>query len=157
MPRIWKKRDARGRFWSRHSIEIGATVRRVHAQWIRYEDFPLLFECVRRTRRVDDQRILWDVDIAGRQLVWEARIVESIPEKRIRWQSSGGALNCGEVRFEARPPGRTRLSVEILYQPRGLVERLGARLGLVDFQLARDLERFRRFMESRPADADELA
>ena len=38
--------------------------------------------------------------------------------------------------------------MEIEYEPRGLVERLGARLGLVDFHVQRDLALFRRALEA---------
>jgi uncharacterized membrane protein len=136
------------------SIDIDADVERVFALWSRYEDFPRVMENVRRVKRIDD-RVLWDVDIGGRQVVWEARIVETVPGKRIRWQSSWGASHSGEVRFAWLPGARTRLVVEIEFRTRGLLEYLGARAGLVDTHVGRDLDRFRRFAEGLARDEGE--
>lgn len=130
-----------------HSIEIDAPVDEVFAQWSRCENFPHLMDSVRRVKRIDERRSLWDVDIAGRQFVWEARIVEQVPGKLVRWQSSWGASNAGQVGFEALPDDRTRLRVEIEFVPRSLLERLGARLGLADVHLRFDLTRFGQFVE----------
>jgi uncharacterized membrane protein len=149
----WKTTNPLGRFSVREAIEIHDDVERVFAHWNRYEDFPRFMESVRRTKCIDEQRVLWDIDIAGHQVVWEARILESNPEQRVRWQSAWGAANSGEVRFEALPEGRTRLTVEIEYRPRGSLEKLGAHLGLADIHVRRDLGRFRRFVESRPSNA----
>lgn len=135
------------------AIEIDAPVDRVSELWCDYEALPRRLESVRRTLRVDAQRVLWDVDVAGRQLVWEARIVESLPDKLVRWESCWGVGNCGEVRFEALPDERTRLVVEIDYAPRGLLERVGGRCGLVALAVRRDLEAFRRSLARSDAAA----
>jgi uncharacterized membrane protein len=147
MRSLRRRRAPRGCFHLARSVEIDAGVGRVFALWTRYEDFPRVMDSVRRTRRIDERCVLWDVDVAGHQLVWEARILESVPEKRIRWESRGGAPHAGEVCFEALPDGRTRLEVAIEYQPRSFLERLGARLGLPDAQVARELACFRRHVE----------
>lgn len=147
---IWKSKDPLGRFSLSESIEIDAAVGRVFAHWSRYEDFPHFMESVRRTKCIDEHRVLWDIDIAGRQVVLEARIVESIAEKRIRWESARGTPSVGTVRFEELPDAGTRITVEIEYLPLGFLETLGARCGLVDLHVRRDLARFRRFVESLP-------
>lgn len=145
MPR--QNASAPGRRELIESVEIDDTVDRVYAQWERYETFPLIMESVRRTKRIDDHRVLWDVEVAGHQLVWAALIVDCAPGKSVRWESTWGVRNSGEVRFEALPEGRTRLTVDIRYRPRRLLEHIGARLGIVDRALRRDLDRFRRFVE----------
>jgi len=145
--------DARGVHRVQCSIEIDADVATVFGEWNRFENLPLLLEGVRRTKRIGE-RILWDADIAGRQLVWEAEIVELVPEKRIRWESRWGVSNVGEVEFEVRAGGRTRLSVDMLCWPRSGLERLGARLGLVERRVQGDLARFRRFVETHAAEGE---
>ena len=131
------------------SIDIDAPVAVVFACWDRVEDFPRVMENVRRTKRIDEHTVLWDVDMLGRQLVWEARVLEREPDKRIRWTSRWGAPNSGEVRFEPLPGERTRLSLDLSYQPRGVLERLGARMGVLDHHVHRDLLMFRRYVEGR--------
>ena len=125
---------------------------RVYAHWSRYEDFPRVMDSVRRVKRIGEQRVLWDVDIAGRQVVWEARIVEVVPHKLIRWESCWGAAHSGVVRFDELPDCETRLCVEIDLEPGSWLERIAARLGLVDAHVARDLARFRLYLGSLPPD-----
>lgn len=142
-----KKDRTLKRFRLRERIEIAVPVGRVFSAWSRLEDLPRVMESVRRVKCIDETRSLWDVDLIGRQVVWEARIVEAAPGKRIRWQSTWGAPNAGEVRFEELPEGRTLLCVEIDFEPDGPIERLGTRLGLVGFHVRRDLDRFRTAVE----------
>jgi uncharacterized membrane protein len=144
----WKSRSPAGRFRLREEIEIGAPTAVVYERWNRYEDLPDLLENVRRIHRIDEQRVLWEADVAGRQVVWEARIVEQVPPKRVRWESTWGAANRGEVSFEELPDDRTRVTIEMVFETDGPLEALGARLGLVDLQVRRDLARFRDALES---------
>ena len=140
-----------GRTQLRHSIDIEAPREEVVQRWTRYEDLPNLMQSVRRVRCVGDRHVLWDVDISGRQVVWEARIVESLPEKLVRWESCWGASHSGEVRFEALSEDRTRLSVEIELHPQGILQRLGVSLGLVASHVQRDLAFFGRVVERQSA------
>jgi len=135
------------RFHSVQSIEIAAPVDAVFLRWTRYEELPQLTHSVRRVKCIDARQILWDAEIGGRQVVWEARVVECVPQKLVRWESRWGAPNRGEARFEVLVDGRTRFEVEIEFRPRSPLERLGARLGLMDRHLRRDLERFRYAVE----------
>jgi len=131
------------------SIDIARDVDTVFAAWSRVEDFPKIMRSVHRTRRIGDQSVLWDVDVAGRQVVWEARVVECVPGRRLRWESCWGARNFGEVRFERLPGANTRLRVEIGFEPRTTIERLGSRLGLPGFHVRQELDAFRRSVEGR--------
>lgn len=129
------------------SIEIDAGVARVFGLWSDFERLPRLMEGVRRAKRIGERCVLWDADVSGRQVVWEAEIVEQVPEKRIRWRSTWGAPNAGEVSFDELPGGRTRLQVSLRYRPRGVLEHVGAALGMLRARIARDLAQFRRAAE----------
>lgn len=130
------------------AIDIDAEVGDVYSAWIRYEDFPRFMHSVRRTKRIDEQRVLWDVDVAGHQIVWEARIIEATPQKCIRWASSWGQAVSGRVEFEPLDGERTRLRVEIQYRPNGLLQRIGAALRLPRSAVRRDLMQFRNYVET---------
>lgn len=147
-------RRARRTFRLARSIEIDAERERVFERWTRYEDLPSVMESVRRIKCIDPRRLLWDVDVGGRQVVWEARVVEAIPGSLVRWRSTWGTPNAGAVSFEALPDRGTHLRVEIEFEPRGLLENLGARLRLVDAHVDRDLSCFKKFVESLPRDED---
>jgi uncharacterized membrane protein len=148
----WKAEIPLERFHVRQSIETDAPVESVYALWIHYEDFPHLTESVRHTKCVGEHRVVWDIDIKGRQVVWEAQIVEAVAQELVRWESRWGARNSGTVRFERFPGDRTRLTVEIEYERQGFVEHLGSRCGVVDHCAQSDLDRIRNFAENLPAD-----
>jgi len=143
----WKTRNSDGTFALCEAIEIDQPPRSVFSAWSRVEDFPRFMSSVRRTKRIDEERVMWDVDIEGRQIVWESFLLKSIPARRMRWTSAWGAPNSGEARFDALADGRTRLTVSIQFRPRNQLESLGARLGLVDRHVRRDLECVRRYMD----------
>ena len=144
----WRIRDSIRRRSLRETVEIAADTALVFAHWTRYERFPEFMQSVQRTKRISDRRVLWDVVIAGRQLVWEAHVEAVVPDTLIRWESRWGTRMAGEVRFEPLGPGRTRLVVEIEYAPDGLIERIGARLGWVDDCVRRELAAFRDHVEA---------
>lgn len=143
----WKEADRKRDREIRCSIDIASDPKHVLARWMRFEQLPQVLEGVRRVKRIAGERLLWDVDILGRQVVWEARIVAIEAGRSVAWESTWGALNAGELRVEALPGRGTRLLVVIRYQPGGLLERMGARLDLPGHQIRRDLSLFKRFLE----------
>ena len=47
--------------------------------------------------------------------------------------------------------GKTKVSLGLMYEPRDAAEKIGDVLGLLERQVSGDLERFKRFVESRGA------
>jgi membrane protein len=78
-------------------------------------------------------------------------VIDQLPDARISWQSrSGTPAHEGAVVFRPLRPDRTRVTVELSWQPGGLFDRIGHRLGLVERQVQKDLEAFKRHVESSP-------
>ena len=55
----------------------------------------------------------------------------------------------GVVKFAQVSPNRTRITLEIIYDPEGFVEKTGDALGIVSSGVDNDLERFKEFIETR--------
>jgi uncharacterized membrane protein len=55
------------------------------------------------------------------------------------------------VIFEPVGEGKTKVSLELTYEPRDATEKVGDALGFLERRVAGDLERFKRFIESRGA------
>ena len=53
------------------------------------------------------------------------------------------------VSFEQVAPNVTRVTLQLDYEPEGLVENVGSALGVVSRRVEGDLERFKEFVESR--------
>jgi uncharacterized membrane protein len=133
----------------RESIEIDLPIRTVYNQWTQFEEFPRFMEGVEEVRQLDDTRLEWVAEVAGQTREWEAKIVEQEPDRRIAWMSVGGAMNSGVVEFESLPEDRTRVMLQIEFEPDDTMEKVGDTLNIVERRVRGDLERFKRYIEER--------
>jgi uncharacterized membrane protein len=131
------------------SIEVNVPVRTAYNQWTQFEEFPRFMEGVEQVRQLDDKRLHWRANIAGKTEEWEAKITEQTPDRVVAWQSTSGTPNGGTVRFESLGDNRTRVNLQLEYDPQGFVENVGDALGFVSRRVEGDLERFKKYIESR--------
>ncbi|MBC8097856.1 MAG: SRPBCC family protein [Armatimonadetes bacterium] len=138
-----------------HSIDVNVPVSTAYNQWTQFETFPYFMEGVKEIRQIDDTRMHWKAEIAGKEQEWDARITEQTPDQRIAWTSTSGAKNAGVVTFHHIAPSQTRVMLQIDYEPQGLLENIGAVLGLIEGRMKGDLQRFKTFIEDteRPTGA----
>ena len=131
------------------SIEVDRPLSNVYNQWTQFEEFPKFMEGVKEVRQLDDQRLHWRADIAGKEKEWTAKIMEQIPDDRIAWRSESGEHTSGVVDFAKLGTDRTRVTLEISYDPKGFIENVGDAVGLVSRRVENDLEHFKEFIEGR--------
>jgi uncharacterized membrane protein len=131
------------------SIDVEAPVRTVYNQWTQFEEFPRFMEGVKRVTQLDDQRLHWVAEIAGKEKEWDAKITEQIPDQRIAWSSEAGEFTAGIVSFEPVGSNRTKVTLEMAYDPQGAMENLADAIGIVSRRIEKDLERFKEFIENR--------
>jgi uncharacterized membrane protein len=131
------------------SIDVNVPVRTAYNQWTQFEEFPRFMEGVEAVRQLDQQRLHWRANIGGRVEEWEALITEQHPDERIAWKNTTGATNAGVVTFHRLSDAKTRVMLQMEYEPQGVVENLGDMLGVVSRRVANDLERFKEFIEAR--------
>jgi uncharacterized membrane protein len=131
------------------SVTVEVPVRTAYNQWTQFEEFPRFMEGVEAVKQLDDTRLHWTAQVGGRRKEWDARITEQIPDKRIAWTSEGGATNAGVVTFHRLKDTRTRVMLQVEYEPEGIVETTGDALGVVSRRVDGDLHRFKEFIESR--------
>jgi uncharacterized protein YndB with AHSA1/START domain len=130
------------------SVEVDVPVRTAYDQWTQFEDFPHFMGGVKEVRQLDDQRLRWVAEIAGVRREWEATILEQVPDQKIAWAATEGATNAGAVRFEPAGLTSTIVHLSLEYEPEGLVEQAGDKLGIVGRQAKSDLEKFKALIES---------
>jgi uncharacterized membrane protein len=131
------------------SIRIDLPVSTVYNQWTQFEEFPRFMEGVEHVRQLDDTHLHWVANIGGKRVEWDATITEQVPDKRIAWYAENERMQSGIVSFEPVSGDRTLVRLRIDYEPEGLVEETGDKLGLVSRRVEGDLERFKNFIESR--------
>jgi uncharacterized membrane protein len=131
------------------TIDVNVPVRTAYNQWTQFEEFPRFMEGVKEVRQLDDKRLHWHAEIAGKDEQWDAIITEQEPDMRIAWTSMSGAKNAGVVTFHRIDDGVTRVALQLDYEPEGVVENVGAALGFLDKRVEGDLKRFKEFIEAR--------
>ena len=131
------------------SIEINVPVRAAYNQWTQFEEFPKFMEGVRQVKQIDDKHLHWKADIGGKEKEWKAEITEQIPDERIAWTSRGGAINAGVVTFHRLSDSKSKVMLQMEYDPQGFVENVGDAIGVVSQRVQGDLERFKQYIENR--------
>ncbi|MEX5718997.1 SRPBCC family protein [Geodermatophilus maliterrae] len=131
------------------SIQVDVPVTTAYNQWTQFEDFPHFMGGVKEVRQLTDNRLHWVAEIAGVRREWEAAVLEQVPDRKVAWAATGGATNAGAVRFEPAGPTSTIVHLELEYEPEGLVEQVGDKLGIVERQVRSDLERFKSLIEDQ--------
>ncbi|RBY79572.1 cyclase [Geodermatophilus sp. TF02-6] len=129
------------------SIQVDVPVDQAYNQWTQFEDFPHFMGGVEEVRQLDDRRLHWVAEIAGVRREWEATILEQVPDQKIAWAATSGATNAGAVRFEPTGPSATTVYLTLEYEPEGVVEQVGDKLGIVERQVKSDLQRFKDLIE----------
>jgi uncharacterized membrane protein len=131
------------------TVDVNVPVRTAYDQWTQFESFPTFMEGVKHVRQLDDRTLEWVADVAGREKRWTAKITEQEPDQRIAWTATEGARNAGVVTFHRLAEGRSRVTLQLDVEPEGPLESAGAALGIVQRRVKDDMERFKKFIESR--------
>lgn len=130
-------------------VDVAVPIRTAYDQWTQFEEFPHFMEGVQEVRQVTDTMTHWTVDIAGVTREFDAEITEQLPDERVAWRSTDGARQAGVVTFHRLDEGHTRVTLQLEFDPQGVVEQVGDKLHLVSHRAKGDLERFKQFIEER--------
>ncbi|MFL6127809.1 MAG: SRPBCC family protein [Mycobacteriales bacterium] len=131
------------------SIDVDVPVSTAYNQWTQFESFPEFMEGVDRVDQTSDTMTHWVTSIGGVSREFDAQITEQHPDERIAWTSVDGPKQAGVVTFHRLDDVSTRVMLQMDFEPEGLAENVGDKLGFVSRRAAGDLERFKKFIESR--------
>jgi uncharacterized membrane protein len=131
------------------SIDVEVPVTTAYNQWTQFEEFPQFMEGVEQVVQLGPTTTRWKVRIAGVSREFDAAITEQHPDERVSWRTTEGPRQAGVVTFHQLSPERTRVMLQMDFEPAGVAEKTGDKLGLVRNRTKGDLERFKKFIESR--------
>jgi uncharacterized membrane protein len=131
------------------SIDVEVPITTAYNQWTQFEDFPQFMEGVERVTQLSPTTTHWKVKIAGVSREFDAKITEQHPDERVSWRSTEGPEQAGVVTFHELSPETTRVMLQLEFEPAGIAEQAGDKLGLVRARTKGDLQRFKKFIESR--------
>jgi uncharacterized membrane protein len=133
------------------SIDVSVPLSTAYGQWTQFEEFPKFMDGVESVTQIDDTHLSWVANVGGARREWQGEIVEQVPDQKIAWRATSGNGPNGIVTFEPLGPESTLLTVEMSYEPEGLMEQLGAKAGLDSRQVSGDLKRFKQLIETTGA------
>jgi membrane protein len=136
-----------------HTVDVEKPVAEVYDQWSRFEDLPRLMPGVVSVRQLDERTTSWVVVVAKERREFAAVTTEQRPEERIAWKGLGVPAHAGVVTFHRLAPQRTRVTVQLDWEPVGTFDVLGDRLGLVSREVDRALQSFARHVEAQTVPA----
>ncbi|HET7734763.1 MAG TPA: SRPBCC family protein [Nocardioidaceae bacterium] len=129
------------------SIDVDVPVSTAYNQWTQFETFPQFMEGVEEVVQVDDTHMHWKTKIGGVEREFDATITEQHPDERVAWKSDTGPDQAGVVTFHHLDQGKSRVTVQLDFEPEGFVEQAGDKLGVVKHRVKGDLDRFKEFIE----------
>jgi uncharacterized membrane protein len=135
------------------TVDIHAPVSVVYNTWTKFEDFPKFLSNVESITQVSDTLTEWKVKVGGVEREFEAQITEQHPDERVAWNSTGGEVDhAGVITFHRIDDDTSRATVQLDWEPSGLMEHLGAALGVDNHAIKSQLEKFKDFVEQGNAD-----
>lgn len=127
----------------------------VYAFWRDLENLPRFMAHLEQVRATGERTSHWTADAPfGKNVGWDAEIVEEVPGERIAWRSTGNAdvPNAGNVRLQPAPDGvSTEIHVVLVYDiPGGTIGKAVARYFGEEphQQLDDDLRRLKQVLET---------
>lgn len=132
------------------TIDVNVPVSTAYNQWTQFETFPKFLSVVEEITQVTDTLTHWTVKIAGQVREFDAEITEQHPDERVAWNSIGGEENhAGVVTFHKLSDNETRVTVQLDWEAKGLLEKFGALVGVGGHEVQKELKNFKEFIESQ--------
>ena len=135
------------------TVDVNVPVTVAYNQWTKFEEFPKFLSFIESITQVTDTLTEWTVKIGGVERTFEAQITEQHPDERVAWNSTGGEVNhAGVVTFHKLAENETRVTVQLDWEAKGLLEKVGAALGADNHAIKKDLADFKEFIEAKGTD-----
>ena len=130
------------------TIDVDVPVTTAYNQWTQFESFPHFLDEVESITQTDDTHSHWKVKVGGAEREFDTVITEQHPDERVAWTSTGGDTeHAGVVTFHKLSDTTSRVTVQIDWEPEGLLEKVGSLVGAGSHAVKKDLENFKEFIE----------
>lgn len=130
------------------TIDVDVPVTTAYNQWTQFESFPHFLHGVDSVTQTDDTHNEWTVTIAGQERRFGTVITEQHPDERVAWKATDGDVDhAGVVTFHKLSDAKSRVTVQIDWEPKGFLEKVGALSGAVEHEVKKDLANFKDYIE----------
>lgn len=129
------------------SIEVNVPVSQAYGELRQFEEFPRFMKGVHSVHQLDEAHLHWRAERGGREMEWDAEIIEHVPEQCIAWRNTSGPRSEGRVLLESVEPGKTRISLFMESEEVSMDKRAGQ--DAYAPQDEGDLARFKKMIENK--------
>ena len=129
------------------SVDVSVPITTAYNQWTQFESFPQFMDGVESIKQTDATHSHWVTKIGGVTREFDTEITEQHPDERVAWKSTDGTTHAGVVTFHRISDNETKVTVQLDWDAEGLLEKVGAAVGIDDHQVKSDLDRFKEFIE----------
>jgi uncharacterized membrane protein len=132
------------------SVDVNVPIGTAYNQWTQFQDFPQFMDGVESITQIDDTHTHWVTKVAGQTREFDAEITEQHPDERVAWKSTDGdTKHAGVVTFHRLGDSETRVTIQLDWEPKGVVEKVGSAVGVDSHQVKADAKRYKEFVENR--------
>ncbi|RFA11544.1 cyclase [Subtercola boreus] len=132
------------------TVDVNVPVSVAYNQWTQFEEFPKFLDEVEAIKQETETLTVWTVKVGPVEKTFEANITEQHPDERVAWNSTGGDVDhAGVVTFHKLSADETRVTVQLDWEPQGLLEKLGGALGADNHAVKKDLKNFKEYIEKK--------
>ncbi len=129
------------------TIDLDVPVEVAYRKWASLENLPDLLTVVDRIDTDDGEISHWTITLGPVTREFDARVTEVQAEKRIAWKSITGPEHAGVITFHRIDEHRSRISLQLDFEPDGIAESIAAGLQIVDSAIEYDLGAFKASIE----------
>ncbi|MFJ5042815.1 SRPBCC family protein [Streptomyces parvulus] len=133
------------------TVDIKAPVSVTWSLWSDVTRWPSFLSHVRLVQPLDERRFAWQLALPGADRNFVAELTEVVEEDRIAWRTTEGVDHAGVVTFHRLSDTTSRVTLQIEYDPKGFIERLGALTNLDSTLANYDLGEFQKLAETAAA------
>jgi uncharacterized membrane protein len=134
------------------TIDVDVPVSVAYNQWTQFEEFPKFLDEVESITQATPTLTEWKIKVGPVERSFEANITEQHADERVAWNSTGGEMDhAGVVTFHKLSDTTTRVTVQLDWEPTGLLEKVGGALGAGSHAVKKDMKNFKEYIESKGA------
>jgi len=131
-------------------IDVDVPVTTAYNQWTQFESFPQFLSMVESVTQVDDVTTRWVVKVGGAEREFTAVVSEQHPDERVAWTSTNGEVDhAGVVTFHKLSDLTSRVTVQLDWEPEGVLETVGSVVGVDSHAVKQELKHFKEFIEAQ--------
>ena len=129
------------------TIDLDVPVELAYRKWASLENLPDLLTVVDSIDTGDGEISHWKVSLGPVQREFDARVTEVESVQRIAWKSITGPEHAGVITFHRIDEHRSRLGVQLDFDPAGVAETVASALQIVESAIEYDLGAFKASVE----------